>query len=110
MDTLAVLREFFPVLLAVQVEPYEGQTASGPKYGAAVTEQAVIDRKRRHVAGEHGATVLSEAMLIARIDANFPDGSRVTLPDGAKTYVITVATFDDHGQEALPAHLEVFCQ
>lgn len=110
MDTLAVLAEHLPELPTVQVEAYTGRGATGDQFATAVAVEVVIDRKRRQVRGDNATVEISETMLIARVDAHIPVASRITLPDGTKTVVITVARFDDHGQPELPAHLEVLCQ
>lgn len=111
MDTFAVLRQFLPVLQTVTIEPRLGQTGSGaPAFGPPVAVEAVVDQTRRRVRDAQGAEVVSQTTFACATGTSCPDGSRITLPDGQITYSITVSAGRDHGQGALPGHVEIACK
>jgi hypothetical protein len=92
----------------VTVEPYEGDSANGPLYGAPVTVRCFLEEKGRMVRGREGGLVLSAATFYCRLDAipDAPPESLVTLPDGRQSEVIVRARHDGGGLPT-PDHLEV---
>lgn len=94
----------------VSVEPYEGNSARGPVYGAAVSVRCFLEEKNRMVRAANGNEVVSSATFYCRLDAvDAPPESRVTLPSGRITTVLTQAR-QDAGTLPLPEHLEVVLQ
>ncbi|MEE2041279.1 hypothetical protein Q8791_29045 [Nocardiopsis sp. CT-R113] len=83
----------------VDVEPYLGSGAHGDAYGPPVRVRAQVDEKRRLVRDKSGAEVVSEATLRGRLatESHYPPGSRVTLPTGRVTWVISAHRHDDAG-------------
>lgn len=91
----------------VTVEPYEGNTAKGPAFGTPVTVRCWLEETNRMVRSPDGNEVVSSAQFYCRLDAvEAPPESRVTLPSGRVTTVLTAARRDAGGLP-LPAHLEV---
>jgi hypothetical protein len=91
----------------VTVEPYEGNTAKGPAFAAPVTVRCWLEETNRMVRAADGNEVTSSAQFYCRLDAlDARPESRVTLPSGRVTTVLTVAR-RDAGRLPLPAHLEV---
>jgi hypothetical protein len=90
----------------VTIEPYQGEGANGPVYGAPVTVRAFVDETTRTVRGSDATTTTSSATFYARLDTVAPQQSRVTLADGRKTTVLA-ALRRDGGGFAVPDHLEV---
>lgn len=94
----------------VTVEPYEGDSAYGPQYGALVAVRCFLEEKTRLVRAPGGDEVTSSATVRCRLDAvTAPPKSRVTLPDGRRTTVINFARHDGGGL-ATPDHLELQLQ
>lgn len=91
----------------VTVEPYLGDSAVGPLYGAPVAVRCFLEEKTRLVRAKDGREVTSGATFYCRLDAvDAPPESKVTLPDGRETTVI-VQLRRDGGGLPLPDHLEV---
>ncbi|GAA2772803.1 hypothetical protein [Saccharopolyspora taberi] len=90
----------------VVIEAYEGSGAYGDIYGDPVTVRAVVDASRRLVRDDAGTEVVSETTLYAPLSTVAPAGSRVTLPDGTSSTVIT-AKRRDGGRLPVPSHVEV---
>lgn len=96
----------FLLVHEVTVEPYEGNSANGPKYGTAVTVACMHEDQIKLVRNPAGEEVTSSAVFYAQRGPNIPAKSRVTTPSGRKTTVIVVA--DHHGGGLpTPDHLEV---
>ena len=92
---------------AITIEPYLGDTAYGPKYGAPVPDvPCFLDGATRAVRGPDGTRVMSSSTAYAALDTVAPALSRVTLPDGRQTTVI-VALRRDGGGLPVPDHLEI---
>ncbi|MFC8432255.1 hypothetical protein [Streptomyces sp. NPDC057253] len=91
----------------VTVEPYEGDSAVGPLYGAPVTVRCFLEEKTRRVRAPDGREVVSSSTFYCRLDAvdALPE-SRVSLPGGRQTTVIDQARHDGGGLPT-PDHLEV---
>lgn len=92
----------------VTVEPYEGDSANGPLYGAPVTVRCFLEEKRSMVRNKDGEQVLSGATFYCRLDAiaDAPPQSLVTLSGDRQSEVITQARHDGGGLPT-PDHLEV---
>lgn len=90
----------------VTIEPYAGSGAYGDNYGAPVSVACMLDDKRQLVRAGDGQEVVSETTLYARLAhaADFPPGSKVTLPS-RKAIVIKTAERRDGGLGAWE-HLE----
>lgn len=94
----------------VTVEPYEGSSARGPVFGALVEVACLLEEKHRMVRNREGNEVVSSATFYCRLDAvTAPPESRVTLPSGRVTTVLTQARHDG-GSLPTPDHLEVSLQ
>lgn len=92
----------------VTVEPHQGDGPHGPTYGAPVTVRALMDARRTLVRDQEGAEVTSETTLRVRLEHvdSIPPHSRVSLPDGTTSTVITTSRHDGR-QMPVPSHLEV---
>jgi hypothetical protein len=94
----------------VPVEAYEGTNGNGePVFAAPFDFACFADDKRRMVRDKTGAEVVSESTLYGNRGPSIPTGSRVTLPSGRVSYVITVADRDG-GDLPVPSHLEIACE
>ncbi|MFF8679491.1 hypothetical protein ACF07F_16430 [Streptomyces sp. NPDC015237] len=93
----------------VQVEAYEGSSSKGDVYASPETVRCLIDEKTQQVTSPGGQTVTSGSSYIARPDHRPPPNSRVTLPDGRVTTVITIARADG-GRLPVPSNTQVFLQ
>ncbi|MFH9823011.1 hypothetical protein ACH4NG_06985 [Streptomyces bobili] len=93
----------------VQVEAYLGSSSKGDLYGAAVPVQCLLDERTQMVTNPAGEKVTSSSSYITRLDHNPPPKSRVTLPDGRVTKVITIAR-PDGGALPVPSNTQVFLQ
>jgi hypothetical protein len=85
----------------------EGQ----PIYGATVTLVGFLMAKRRLVRTamtqtNTGDEVIAEATFLTDRGPSIPDNSRVTLPDGSISRVLTVLD-QDGGALPVPSHLEI---
>lgn len=61
------------------IEPYEGESATEPLFGAPVTYPARIEPKHRWLTTATGEAVVSDAILYLRPDAAVAAGDRVTV-------------------------------
>ncbi|MGW1489782.1 hypothetical protein [Streptomyces sp. NPDC002402] len=93
----------------VGVEPYVGDSAYGPTYGPLVEHSALVGEAVRTVRAPDGRDVISTAQIIAAPGLDCPPGSRVTLPGGRTTTVISVANHTAPGLP-VPASTEVMCE
>ncbi|MEU0671362.1 hypothetical protein ABZ330_00420 [Streptomyces sp. NPDC006172] len=93
----------------VQVEAYLGASSTGDRYAPAAPVRCLLDERTQAVVNPGGETVTSSSSYIARLDHNPPPLSRVTLPDGRVTTVITVAR-PDGGGLPVPGNTQVFLQ
>lgn len=89
----------------VTIEPFEGNGANGPVYGAPVTVKCFRDDKRRLVRGASGSQVVSGSTVYCLPGTVAPPESRVDLGTRVAT-VITVADRDG-GKLPVPSHVEV---
>lgn len=104
-DIIAVLKSR-GMTSTVQVEPYLGQGGAGPRYGPAVTVDALVDDQRRMVRNALGQEVVSEATVFAALGTTAPERSRITLPSGRVAYVIATKRRDGGGLP-VPDHAEI---
>lgn len=93
----------------ITVEPYFGDAGRGPTYGPAAEVKCFLDQKTRLVRDATGRQVTSSSTAYCVLDTTAPVESRVTLPDGRKTFVIA-ALRRDGGRLPTPNHLEVQLQ
>ncbi|WP_282698226.1 hypothetical protein [Streptomyces sp. CC208A] len=90
----------------VLVEPYLGNTSTGPRYGPAATIRCFLDAQIRMVRSPAGEQVTSSSTVYADPGTVAPPASRVTLPDGQVTTVIWAKARDGGGLPT-PDHVEI---
>lgn len=90
----------------VTIEPYQGDGAYGPQYGAPVTARALVEETVRTVRNERGEEVVSSTTVYLLPSQDCPPESRVTTPTGRVASVITSALHDG-GSLPTPDHREV---
>lgn len=93
----------------VAVEAYLGSGSKGDLYAAAETVRCLIDEKTQQVTSPGGQVVTSGSSYITRPGHRPPPNSRVTLPDGRITKVITIARADGVNLP-VPSNTQVFLQ
>jgi protein involved in temperature-dependent protein secretion len=93
----------------VTVEEYLGSSSKGDLYGPAEAVRCLLDEKTQQITSPGGQVVTSSSSYITRPDHRPPPNSRVTLPDGRKTKVITIAR-PDGGSLPVPSNTQVFLQ
>lgn len=93
----------------VTVEAYLGSSSKGDLYAAQETVRCLIDEKTVQVTSPGGQTVTSGSSYITLPSHRPPPNSRVTLPNGRRTTVITVARVDG-GTLPVPSNTQVFLQ
>lgn len=102
------LQEF--LVHSVTVEPWVGESGYGtPIYGLPVTVGCWVDETTRMVRATDGQEVVSSATITAPPATLAPAGTRITLPSGRATTVITIAHADS-GPLDLPNHTEIVCE
>ena len=97
MISTALLRQ------TMTVEPYEGESATGPLYGAPVTYAVRIQPKCRQVRDQAGDITISDAVAFLRPDAVVAVGDRVT----ADERVYRTLAVEPLQGLTRPEHLEV---
>ncbi|MCP2261082.1 hypothetical protein LX15_004802 [Streptoalloteichus tenebrarius] len=90
----------------IVIEPYVGAGPFGDTYGPATVVRCIVDERRRLVRDATGDTVVSETTVYCPLTVAAPPGSRVTLPDGRVSVVLT-SSRGDGGRLPVPSHLEV---
>ncbi|MFF4751826.1 hypothetical protein [Streptomyces sp. NPDC001270] len=93
----------------ITVEPYRGSGAYGPVYGEPAAASALVAETVKQVRDPTGAVVVSTAQIYAGPDLVCPVGSRVTLPHGRVTRVLTIASHTAPGLP-VPESTEVYCE
>jgi hypothetical protein len=93
----------------VTVEAYLGSGSKGDVYGQPERVSCLIDEKTQQVTSPGGQTVTSGSSYITRPGHRPPPNSRVTMPDGRRTTVITIARADG-GNLPVPSNTQVFLQ
>lgn len=97
----------FLLVHQVLVEAYAGTTGNGVKqYAPGQTVRCFVDQKRRLVRDQRGEQVVSETTVYAPLATVAPPQSRVTLPGGRQTTVITESRRDGGGLPT-PDHVEL---
>lgn len=94
----------------VTVRPYQGQSSTGPLFGAAFPLQCMAQGRRRMVRGGDGTETLSTLTLITEHDKAdlIPAGSEVDWRDDTTTVIASVQ--HDDGGMGTPQHTEVVCE
>lgn len=87
------------------VEPLQGQSGTGPLWGAAVTVPCFVDQQRKLARDQDNREVVASTRLYCRLSEPVTPGSRVTVNGRAST-VLTVTRYDGSGLP-VPSHLEV---
>ena len=102
---MAVIPGFLLVHRAT-VEPYQGETGTGPSYGPPVTIKCFALDKRQMVRGTEQDQVISQTQLYCRPGTSIPVHSRVTV-NGKQS---TVITYNDNeaGRLPVPNHQLVY--
>lgn len=90
----------------VTVEPFTGEGPYGAAYGPPVEVRCLVEDKRRRVLDANGTQVTASTTFYAPLATVCPVRSRVTLPDGRKSFAVAVARRDGAGLPT-PDHLEV---
>ncbi|GAA2327533.1 hypothetical protein [Dactylosporangium salmoneum] len=94
----------------VTIEPHAGSGAYGDVFGRPVQiTPCIADQGRKLMRLPTGSTVVSMSRVYAPLATVCPDRSRVTLPDGQQTLVITTLRRDGGGLD-VPEHLEIVCE
>ncbi|MEV1079872.1 hypothetical protein AB0I98_16745 [Streptomyces sp. NPDC050211] len=93
----------------VTVEAYLGSSSKGDLYGPPTPVQCLLDERLQMVTNPGGEKVTSSSSYLTDRAHNPPPKSKVTLPDGRKTTVITVAR-PDGGSLPVPSNTQVFLQ
>lgn len=97
----------FLLVHQVVIEAYAGTTGNGVKqYAPPATVDCFVAAKRRLVRDPRGNQVVSETTVVARLDTIAPPESKVILPDGRTTTVITQSRADGGGLPT-PDHVEL---
>ncbi|TMR99514.1 hypothetical protein EJK15_06795 [Nonomuraea basaltis] len=90
------------------IEPFQGDGAYGPLYGAAVTVRCLVDDERRLVRDAQGAETVSDTTIFFPPGTRCPEGSRVTVNGRVTTVIASYAR--DGGGLPTPDHVEVVCR
>ena len=94
----------------ITVEPFQGDSAYGPVYGAPVYDvPARVEGKRRAVRKADGTDVISTASVTVRPDVNVSVESKVTIPHPVTAVDETFEVLEVLTGEGLtrPAYFEV---
>ncbi|MET9729671.1 hypothetical protein ABZZ79_03090 [Streptomyces sp. NPDC006458] len=90
----------------ITVEAYDGESSTGPLYGAPATVRCFLDEETRMVRSPGGEQTTSTSTAYADLDTTVLAQSRVTLQDGRITTVIAVKRRNGRGLQT-PDHLEI---
>ncbi|QCR49809.1 hypothetical protein [Streptomyces sp. SGAir0924] len=93
----------------ITIEPYRGDSSTGPLYGPPQTVRAFVDEQTRAVVSPGGETVTSSSIAYCAPGTTAPPLSRVTLPSGRETKVIAALPRDGGGLPT-PDHVEIQLQ
>ena len=66
----------------ISVEPRQGSSAYGPKFGPAVTYQARVEQVQRRVTNAQGEEVVASLLALVEPKALLAAGDRVTVNGG----------------------------
>ena len=78
----------------ITIEPYTGESATAPLYGAAVTTRARVDPRRQVIGKPDGSQIVSSAVATLRPNVTVTPQSRVTW-DGIHYRVLDVVRIGD---------------
>lgn len=81
----------------VTVEPLAGTGPYGDVYGDPVEVRCLVEDTRQLVRALDGTEVVSQTTVYAPPGIDCQPDSKVTLPSGHVSYVLTVANHDDGG-------------
>ncbi|HZM83828.1 MAG TPA: hypothetical protein VFC19_49550 [Candidatus Limnocylindrales bacterium] len=87
------------------IEPYQGNSPSGPVYGLPVHIRCFAEDQRRLVRDDQGTEIISETTLYCPLSTVAPAESRVTVAGRVSTVI--VARRRDGAGLPTPDHLEV---
>jgi hypothetical protein len=94
----------------VIVEPYLGTDGYGrQRFGPGAEVWGMLEQTTKTVRDKDGNEVTSKSQFRCDLDTVAPPLSRVTLPDGETTSVISSARLDG-GALPLPHHREIACE
>jgi hypothetical protein len=93
----------------ITIEPYKGDSSTGPLYGPPQQVRAFVDEQTRAVVSPGGETVTSSSTAYCAPGTTAPPLSRVTLPSGRTTKVIAALPRDGGGLPT-PDHVEIQLQ
>lgn len=111
MDLATFIAEVLPEPHSITVEAYAGATGHGDSYAPPATvTPCFVDQKRRLVRDGTGSQVVSQTTVYAPLGTDAPPRSKVTLPDGQETIVISAARRTAAGVDEAPEHLEIACE
>jgi hypothetical protein len=92
----------------VTVEPYLGQTGSGPAYGTGVPVRCLITEIRKLVRNADGKEVVSERGFLCGPGEPVHPDDRATIR-GRPTIVLAVGVVETAGAMPTPDNMEVSC-
>lgn len=91
----------------VTIEPFAGDSATGPVYGAPITGvRALAVAKTTNIRTADGKTTVSDTTVVLLPGQECPVRSRLTLP-GGRTVTAMSVTVADGGGLPTPDHVEV---
>ncbi|NJP70042.1 hypothetical protein [Streptomyces sp. C1-2] len=93
----------------ITIEPYKGDSSTGPVYGSPARVRAFVDEQTRAVRSPGGEDVTSSSTAYCAPGTKAPPLSRVTLPSGRVTTVIACLPRDGGGLPT-PDHTEIQLQ
>ncbi|MGW3191595.1 hypothetical protein ACWDBT_27520 [Streptomyces ardesiacus] len=93
----------------ITIEPYLGDSSTGPVYGPPQQVRAFVDEQTRAVVSPGGEQVTSSSTAYTAPGTKAPPLSRVTLPSGRVTTVIAALPRDGGGLPT-PDHVEIQLQ
>ncbi|MFE7073805.1 hypothetical protein ACFU96_27330 [Streptomyces sp. NPDC057620] len=90
----------------ITIEPYLGDSSTGPLYGPSATVRCFVDEQTRAVISPGGEQVTSSSTAYCAPKTKAPPLSRVKLPSGRTTTVIATVPRDGGGLPT-PDHTEI---
>lgn len=93
----------------ITIEPYLGDSSTGPLYGPPQSVRAFVDEQTRAVVSPAGESVTSSSTAYTMPGTSAPPLSRITLPSGRQTKVIACLSRDGGGLPT-PDHVEIQLQ
>lgn len=90
----------------ITIQPYRGESSTGPVYGTPVQVRAFVDEQTRTVRTPGGEETTSSSTAYCAPGVVAPPLSRVTLPSGRTTTVIAALDRNGGGLPT-PDHVEL---